>query len=249
MRLSVSLVLLTFACESVANPGSTFEGGYTPHGSVSTQAFEVALYNLLPVYALGVEPSEEKSRSAIPGEFLPQSYIHEATRNIGMVLQPESMSRIPGGLQFFGYRKLAWNTNVLIARYTDREGRFTILFLCRARDLGIAVTSETLFPREASGLSQNDVIQSANKILNIPTDKLPKIHVWNNFAVLEGVPLSYGIMRCEWNELTPDVGQREWWSSVPYWITKGKMFVSVSTYDWKSHGRDASDEDPWKWKF
>ena len=215
---------------------------YIPHGSASMEKFEMKLFELLPIYALGVEPRQEIIASAIPRDAIPQSYRNDVTERMKKVLKPDMMPPVLDNLQWSGYRKLAWRTNYIITTCADPEKELHVLLVAGASGINVTVTSKIWFNEEVTSLTSEKIVESASKILRFPAERVPAIEVEHKETIIEGVPVCFGIMRCEFDDTAPLIQPKEWWRRIPFWITKGKMYMNI----WTEEYMRASEADPWK---
>lgn len=227
----------------VANPVVEKAGGfvYQPHGISATEKFELGLYSLLPVYALGVEPRQELKDSALSNNAIPAEYQADVIKRLKRVLKTELLPPVLDDIQWSGYREFAWKTNSLITSYTCPKREMHVLLNCRSSDISVAITSNQLFNEGVADLTSGKIIESASRVLNIPSEMIPKI-VEQKETIIEGIPICYGVMRCEFDDTAPSIEPKEWWRRIPFWMIKGKMYMDI----WTEEYLRASVEDPWK---
>lgn len=189
-----------------------------------------------------MEPRQELKNSALPNDAIPAEYRANVIGRIKKVLQTGMMPPVLDHLQWSGYPQYAWRTNSIVTNYTTTDNELKVFLLCRASDISITISSDTKFGDEISGLTSEKIVASASRILNFPSEMIPKFVVEQKETTIEGIPVCYGVMRCEFDDTGPLIQPKEWWRRIPFWITKGKMFMNI----WTEEYMRASEEDPWK---
>lgn len=220
---------------------------YHPHGASIEKQLEQDLFNLLPVYALGIEPRQEVEERGIPASSIPRVYINQTRKRIERILHASLMSVIDmQALRWRGYANYAWRTDYLIGRSEESSQEVALVFVCAAKEVNIIASSNHLFSIPPTDLDPSEVVDFVGKILSVPSGILPLMEVQIKTKTINGTPVAYGIIRCEWNELTPRIGTREWWSYLPYWYTNGKLFLSVADLYPENDPSPATSLDPWR---
>jgi hypothetical protein len=224
---------------------------YVVIGPPDTASIEKALCDLLPVYASGIWPREEKLSGAVKSSDINKNYISRIEESLGRVLKEDirptaslGVGDIYGTDKWVVVPELRWGSDFILGQFVSRnkEIQGNVEFQATDRDVTIAINSAKLFPSAGNDLDDTKVVEAICAILNIPQDKIGDLQIERHSAFLgdRKIPVCYGKIRCNWNERKPDDKTREWWSYMPFWIAKGKVCVSVSTIDWKKPDRPAS---------
>jgi len=226
---------------------------YVPKGPNDTAEFEKGLYELLPIYAWGVYPSDKilskgvSEKDLDPNTASRMSQYKEKidiwlTRVLKEELKPNKFNRA----DWLGIRKLRGGTDYIVGKFvsTTKESA-TIEFQADDRNIALTINSPLLFVAEANELSDSQILDFITKILNIPQEKISKISVEKHFANLGGINICYGKMRCEWDERKSPLNEQDWWSYIPFWYVKGKIFVSISTIEGGKGNFPVSPKNTW----
>jgi len=249
--------LLSCICITTALAANSIK--YVPKGPKETAEFEKGLYQLLPGYVHGIYPKAAVLANGVSEKDLSpknatrmiqykkkiQTWL---TRVLKIALKPEQLNKG----DWLGIRKLHLDTDYIVGGFVSAaKGSTTyrdavVEFQADDRSIDLTITSPLLFAADANGLSDVQIRNLASKILNIHKKKVSRINVEKHFTTLAGIDLCYGKMRCEWNERKPDYSKREWWSYIPFWYIKGKMFVHISTIEWKKGELPASAKSTWR---
>jgi len=231
---------------------------YVPKGPKETAEFEKGLYQLLPGYVHGIYPKpailangvSEKNLSSESSARI-KTYKEKIQTWLTCVLRIELKPKQFNKADWLGIRRLHLDTNYIVGRFVSAAkasttyGGAIVEFQANDRSIDLTIASPSLFAADANGLSDGQIRNLATKILNIPKEKVGRIDVEKHFTTLAGIDLCYGKMRCEWNEKIPDYSKRKWWSYIPFWYIKGKMFFDISMIDWKHPPATARG----RWKF
>jgi hypothetical protein len=243
-RIQITVIILI--CIFVANGTVAQTSEYVPVGSSETETFEKGLYGLLPVYVCGIYPKADKMKASVSWKNIPLKYTKKMGAWVNRVLKPELTPEQSDKSNWAGIRKIRWNQNYLVGRFVSsgKKGSLyknaSVEFQADDRSISLTITSDSLFPQDANDMSDTQILGSVIKVLNIPEDKTSKIDIEKHLCTVAGINVCYGKMRCEWNEKEPNDSEREWWSYVPFWYIKGKVFVHISTIEWKEGERPAS---------
>ena len=254
----IALSALSYIC--ITSIVMTNVAEYIPKGPQETENFEKGLYELLPGYVCGIYPKAAILATGVSEKDLPPESAERMTRYkekieawLTRVLRKQLWPKRFDKSDWLGIRKLHWDTDYIVGRFVSIAEEPTykgtiVEFQADGRSMDLTITSPSLFVADANALSDLQIRNFTSKILNIPQEKVNKIEVEKQFATLAGIDLCYGKMRCEWDERNwghEDLIKREWWSYIPFWYIKGKMFVSVSTIEWKRGERPASAKSNW----
>jgi hypothetical protein len=205
---------------------------YDPVGPAETAGLETALRHKMGGYNVAFWPRPEKLAGAIAGAKLPKAYIDEIKKWLPRVLQPGLRPNRLDPNEWLGVRKLYFNSNRIIGRFPVVDVNGVLEFKARYRGLSITVNSRSLFPKAASGMTSEDIKEIITGVLAFPEEKKNKIVIQSHVATLAGVDVCYGKLFCEWTEKSsPFKTDRHWWSYIPFWYAKGKLYVSVATVE------------------
>lgn len=206
--------------------------GYEPVGPAETALLEKALRNKMAGYNCAFWPRAEKLDKAILGKSLPKEYTDSIKKWLARVLQPDLVPKKLDPNDWLGVRKLYFNRNRIIGRFPVADVNGVVEFKARYRGLSITIHSDMLFLTPASDMTSDKVTEMMTKILKIPEEKISKINIKSHIEKLANVDVCYGKMFCEWTETSsPFESERQWWSYIPFWYMKGKMFVSITTVE------------------
>jgi len=227
---------------------------YQPVGPSETAALERELRARMAGYNCAFWPRTEKLSKAVPGQSLPKKYTDSIIRWIPEVLRAEFLPKKLVPMDWLGVRKLYFNRNCIIGRFSpadcnDRSGNdpnSMVQFKARYRGLDLTIDSETVFARPAREMTAEKLKELIPQVLNIPAEKIGNIRVKSRCEKLAGVEVCYGKIFCEWTEnSSPFEVDRRWWSYIPFWYVRGKLFASITTVD-KGDLPHASIKERWR---
>jgi len=254
----ISRSLLCCVCITIGLAANCNSIEYVPKGPTETEGFEKGLYQLLPGYVHGIYPKASLLADGVSEESLsPQDamrmtqYKKEIESWLNRVLRIELKPKQFSRPDWLGIRKLHLDRAYIVGRFTSPAKEASsyrdavVEFQADDRSISLTMSSGLLFAADANGLSSLQISDLASKVLNIPHEKVSKIDVEKHLTTLAGVEVCYGKMRCEWNEREPDYTKRQWWSYIPFWYVKGRLFVNISTMAWKEKGLPASTKSSW----
>jgi hypothetical protein len=201
---------------------------YEPVGPDETVALEKGLADVLGSSVPGIWPSTTRLKQAVPADELPKPLCDRIEAWFWRMLNPQLKPGRPSTSEWMGLRALHWKYNFILGKWRVPSLDATVEFQAFTGGIGILVTSKTLLDKQSADLTDAEVREAARKILDFPEEKFDKIEVEKKVKEITGVTVCYGVMRCEFNERTSDYKRVEWWSYIPFWITRDKIFVDVS---------------------
>lgn len=213
---------------------------YVSSGPNETAALEEGLYECLPVYVCGIYPRADRMATGIGIEGVKEEYLDKVQTWLDRALTPGFMPTQVNKGGWVGITNLHWGIDYIVGKYsiTRNDGALangsTVEFQANDQTLGLTVISSYIFSVDAVKLKDGLIRDCVTNILKVPSDKVEKLDIEHHFKTIVDVNVCYGKIRCEWHERTSPQETRQWWSYIPFWYTKGKMFVAISTIDLKA---------------
>jgi hypothetical protein len=202
-------------------------------GSKETEQLEGAFRNKMAGYNCAFWPRPEKRMNAVSGKDLPEAYKDAIRKWIPCILNPSLMPIELDPNSWLGIRKLYFDRNYIIGRFSSGSDPNTIVeFKGSSHCLDITIQSKNLFDKLAGEISNEKVRGIISNIVRIPAEKFEKIEIKSNIEKMADVEVCYGKMFCEWTEKSnPFESERRWWSYIPFWYKEGTLFISVTTIE------------------
>jgi len=232
----VWIVCMCFPCVAMDQ-----QTEYVSHGPRESVELESALHGFLPGYTLGIAPRAEILERGMSKDKIPLPYVSKIETWISRVLRPEVKPNNPEEIVMLGIPKLHYNRDYIIGNIAcdscDASDRTkAVEFQADDRRMDLTIHSASVKVPQSGVWSGPEIVAVVTRFLDIPKAKIPHIVVDNHVATVEGIRMYYGRLQCEWNYLIPDDHKRcRWWSDIPFWMTDGIVYVSISTIDWE-HG-------------
>jgi len=229
-----------------------------------------AFWDVHPIGVYGIWPSEEEMRRALPAEKVQKEYLLDVAKRLRKVLNdpllpsPPTTETAPGKndstetetpekvfkfSEWYAIPKLRFRRNYILGRFASGDTTLTALieFQASADDLGIKVSSKTLFPYDPQSVTAEQLKAVINRVLRYPRGKADKVVIDKQFARLgkKEVPVCFGKAQCEYDVDRPGAysGDHGWWSYILFWYAKGVLFIGTLTEETSS--ADASPPDAW----
>lgn len=224
-------------------------------GPPETALLEKTLRARLGVYAWGIWPRDEKFDGAVPGQNLPKKYVERLKTWLPRILKKDLLPETIDPNQWRGIRKLDGWSDFVIGQHEKADPNAKVEFRADGLLLGITAVSEDYFPNGVAGVTDDQIIKGITGLLNYPKDKVQSITLEKHFEQMgeadNKVMVCYGKLRDkEYDETKPPLpdgrNMPTWWNCMPFWMTKGKVFVSASMVNWESF---PASLDPYVFKF
>jgi hypothetical protein len=228
------------------NIGFSQQIEYEAIGPKETEQLEKELCNKMPGYNCAFWPRTEKLNDALPGTIVPKKYTDNIKNWLPRVLNSSLMTQQLDLNSWLGVRNLYFNRNCIIGKfYSVKDPNTLIEFKGAYRSLDITIYSTKLFNKSANEMSKEKIKDIITEILNFPQEKKDKIVLQEHIEKLADTDVFYGKLFCEWTlKSNPFETKRFWWSYIPFWYTKGMLFVSITTVE-GNELPDATYEEKW----
>lgn len=225
---------------------------YVPQGAIETADFERGLFALKPVFAHGVPLGAERWATALKAEDLSpadatrfEGYLSTIAGWVDQMLQPELRPApdVDGVDWRVLPRRFSTGTDLIVGRWTVPQGRglyagAKVELRASRLEMYVTVASDGLFspPADAELVHSDDqVMGTVRRVLRIPP-RGRKPAVAMQLTVVAGRKVCRGLLKYGWYHAfeadSTKLRTRRWWSTIDYWFTQGRAFVSVSTWNW-----------------
>ena len=222
-------------------------------GPPETARLEKTLGSRLGVYAWGIWPRTEKFQKAVAGPNVPEKYVQRMETWLSRILRKDFLPDKLDPNRWHGFGKLDGWSDFVIGQYINTAQDATVQFRGDGLLLGITVLSKEFFSNGVAGLTDDQVIKAITSLVNYPEDKVKDITIEKHFEEMgdpnNKVLVCYGKLRAPEPTIVLYRFKRKvrtWWSFMPFWITKNKIFICTSMVNWESF---PASLDPYVFKF
>jgi hypothetical protein len=180
----------------------------------------------------GIWPSTESLKDAIAADKIPYKYIDRTKLWIKKTVKKNLLPDQISAAEWLGVPNLRWKYDYLLGSIKS-DGKIGIQFQASESEIGITFTGPILSQPLSDKLTEKDVVRIVSQYLQIPEEKKSAMRVAVASSQIGDETIYHGVAKCEWNDI--DTLGNRWWSFIPFWIKKDKLFVSLFTVDWAAN--------------